>query len=34
MPDGMLIDQFDLDHQTASFDEFFLRVGKPDIPYL
>jgi len=28
MPDGTLIDQFDLDHQSASFDEFFLRVGK------
>jgi len=28
MPDGTLIDQFDLDHQPASFDEFFLRVGK------
>jgi len=23
MPDGTLIDQFDLDHQPASFDEFF-----------
>jgi len=28
MPDGTLIDQFDLDHQPASFDEFFLRVDK------
>jgi len=28
MPDGTLIDQFDLNHQPASFDEFFLRVGK------
>lgn len=27
-PDGTLIDQFDLDHQSASFDEFFLRVNK------
>jgi len=28
MPDGTLIDQFDLDHQPASFDKFFIRVGK------
>ena len=28
MPDGTVIDQFDLDHQPTSFDEFFLRVGK------
>jgi len=28
MSDGTLIDQFDLDHQPASFDEFFLRVSK------
>ncbi len=28
MPDGTLVDQFDLDHQPASFDEFFLRVDK------
>jgi len=28
MPDGTLIDQFDLDHQPASFNKFFLRVEK------
>ncbi len=28
MPDGTLVDQFDVDHQSASFDEFFLRVDK------
>ncbi len=28
MPDGTLIDQFDLDHQPSSLDEFFLRVDK------
>ncbi|MDQ6995824.1 MAG: hypothetical protein Q9M82_00005 [Mariprofundus sp.] len=28
LPDGTLIDQFDLDHQPASFDEFFIRIGK------
>ncbi len=28
MPDGTLIDQFDLDHKPASFDEFFLRIEK------
>ena len=27
-PDGVLIDQFDLDHQPISLDAFFVRVEK------
>lgn len=33
MPDGQLLDQFDLDHKPASFQTFFSRVEKQSMQY-
>ena len=33
LPDGTLIDEFDVDHHAAGFNQFFHRIAAPTITF-